>query len=272
MSVPIQKTDALVAPFSFMETTPIFWQGRPCLMVCVRPGRGGRPEEYYLVLVDMITHDRIATFGTGYGLACAYVEADTLYVYASRWDPAREWTDIYLLSSSDLVNWTESLAIEADDGERLFNSSVCKDDLGYFMAYESNTYTPFTVKFARSRDLRQWHKLVDADYSRDRYAACPTVRWLNGYYYLIYLVAESPGYVSHIARSQDLRTWEVSPHNPLLSPAPGEGINNSDVDLFEYDGQVHIFYATGDQQTWGGLKRATFAGTLAEFFQSYFPA
>jgi hypothetical protein len=271
MCVTIQKTEALVAPFSFMETTPLLWHGRPCLMTCVRPGRGGKLEEYYLVLVDMLTHERIATFATGYGLACAYVEDDTMYVYASLWDPGREWTDIYLLVSNDLINWTESLVITAAEGERLFNSSVCKDDTGYLMAYESNTYTPFTVKFARSNDLHCWEKLADHDYSRDRYAACPTVRWLNGYYYLIYLVAEAPGYVTHIARSRDLRTWERSPYNPMLSPSPGEGINNSDVDLFEYDGQVHIFYATGDQQTWGGLKRATFDGTLGEFLQSYFP-
>ena len=79
------------------------------------------------------------------------------------------------------------------------------------------------------------------------------------------------GWVSFLARSKDLATWELSPFNPILEAGPGEGVNNSDVDLFEYEGNTYIFYATGDQQTWGTVRMAMFPGPLRAFFTSYFP-
>ena len=53
--------------------------------------------------------------------------------------------------------------------------------------------------------------------------------------------------------------------------AAGEGCNNSDVDLIEIDGKTHVYYSTGDQATWGELRQAIYPGTMAEFFESYFP-
>jgi len=75
-----------------------------------------------------------------------------------------------------------------------------------------------------------------------------------------------------MARSPDLATWELSPLNPILEAGPGEGINNSDVDLFEWEGNTYVFYATGDQATWGSVRVAMFPGTMPRFFASYFPA
>ena len=80
------------------------------------------------------------------------------------------------------------------------------------------------------------------------------------------------GYVSFLARSKDLVTWELSPFNPILEAGPGEGINNSDVDLFEWDGRTYITYATGDQATWGSVRMAFYDGPMKEFFSSHFPA
>ncbi len=62
-----------------------------------------------------------------------------------------------------------------------------------------------------------------------------------------------------------------SPFNPILEAGPGEGVNNSDVDLFEYEGNTYVFYATGDQQTWGTVRMAMFAGSMKDFFTSCFP-
>ena len=60
----------------------------------------------------------------------------------------------------------------------------------------------------------------------------------------------------------------------LLSAAAaaGEGINNSDVDLFEFEGKTYVFYATGDQATWGTVRVAMYSGPMKQFFQAYFPA
>jgi hypothetical protein len=43
------------------------------------------------------------------------------------------------------------------------------------------------------------------------------------------------------------------------------------VDLFEFEGNTYLYYATGDQQTWGTVRMAMFAGSLQEFFASFFP-
>jgi hypothetical protein len=43
------------------------------------------------------------------------------------------------------------------------------------------------------------------------------------------------------------------------------------VDLLEYEGNTCVFYATGDQQTWGTVRMAMFPGPMQRFFTSYFP-
>ncbi|HRZ99562.1 MAG TPA: hypothetical protein P5055_02395, partial [Candidatus Paceibacterota bacterium] len=68
-----------------------------------------------------------------------------------------------------------------------------------------------------------------------------------------------------------LETWELSPFNPILEAGPGEGINNSDVDLFEWEGRTYLYYATGDQATWGSVRTAQYAGFVREFFTHHFP-
>ncbi len=168
------------------------------------------------------------------------------------------------------------MAIPQAPGEHLFNASVCQDDQGYLMAYESDKPVSFCFKFARSTDLAAWKKLDGLVFTGvgGEYSACPVIRYVAPYYYVIYLHAAVPGHkgwVSFMARSKDLATWELSPFNPILEAGPGEGVNNSDVDLFEYEGNTYVFYATGDQQTWGTVRMAMFAGPMKEFFTSYFP-
>jgi hypothetical protein len=100
------------------------------------------------------------------------------------------------------------------------------------------------------------------------------IRYLSPYYYVIYLHAPIPdhkGWVSFLARSKDLAAWELSPFNPILEASDGEGINNSDVDLFEWEGKTYITYATGDQATWGAVRMALYDGPMQEFFASHFP-
>ena len=71
------------------------------------------------------------------------------------------------------------------------------------------------------------------------------------------------------------RTWrrgsvadQVSAAGPR---APEKRINNTDADLFEYAGNTYVFYATGDQQTWGTIRVAMYPGPLKQFFESHFP-
>ena len=161
--------------------------------------------------------------------------------------------------------------IEQDPPEHIFNTSVCEADGKFVMAYETDdpAYVPFTIKFAQSGDLVHWDKMPGAIYGPDKYAACPCLRYLDGWYYMLYLEHMKPRwrFETYMVRSHDLKAWEPSPCNPILAPGEGENINTSDPDITEHRGRVYLYYSIGDQRTYSKLKRAVFNGTLAEFFR-----
>ena len=98
----------------------------------------------------------------------------------------------------------------------------------------------------------------------------------------------------YAARSRTLLydSWESSPHNPLLVadardraihndriPEAQRGwaqnttdLNDSDIDLVEFEGQVLLVYNWGDQQSTptNSLAQAVFNGTLTQFFASLY--
>ena len=47
-------------------------------------------------------------------------------------------------------------------------------------------------------------------------------------------------------------------------------INNSDVDVCEYEGRVYLVFATGNQLTESYYAEAVFDGTMKEFLEAYF--
>jgi len=256
------------------ELTPVMWDGRLCHMECVRPGHGGKPENYYLVLLDAETGEELARFAHGYSLGCVFVKDGVFYAFASRWGN-NTWNDVTLFRSSDLKNWQQKIVIEQEEGEHLFNSSVCEGPDGFVMAYESNdpTHPAFTSKFATSTDLLNWTKIPDAVFGTDRYAACPCLRYANGYYYQMYVETRRPRWFfeTYIARSKDLKHWEQSTMNPVLTPQlPDEGNNASDPEIIEVDGTTYLYYAVGDQLTWMNVKRRAYDGTMDEFFAEWF--
>jgi len=256
------------------EVTPIAWQGQLCLMECYRPASGGSLKDYYITLKDLQTDKELARFAEGYGLASAFVHNDTLFVFASRYENAN-WNDVTLFKSSDLVHWSNKIVINQDGDEHLFNSSVCSGPDGFVMAYESNDrdYPAFTIKFAHSDDLEEWTKLPDAVFGTNRYTACPTIRYADGFYYLLYLEHRKPRHFfeTFIARSPDLKSWQLSAANPVLTPTGlDEGINASDPDIIEWQGKTYLFYGVGDQLTWMNVKYNVYAEPMQDFFQWWF--
>lgn len=263
-----------------MENTPLVFGGRPILVFNFRDdtkaGQDGYAQSMVLYIRDLDTGEQRARFGQGHSFASAYAEGAELHVFASE-GTDRDWfQSIYRFTSTDLKTWKRELAIEREPGEHLFNSSVCRDDQGYLMAYESDRPVQFCFKFARSKDLRRWTPIRELVFTGEHheYSACPVIRYFAPYYYVIYLhapVVGHNGWVSFLARSKDLVTWELSPQNPILEARRGEGINNSDVDLFEWEGNTYLFYACGDQKYWSSLRMALFLGPMKQFFESYFP-
>jgi alpha-L-fucosidase len=272
MSAEVSQMDLVKEPgyiSDVCEAGPFVWKDRFLLLECIRR-HSAEGREHYIVINDVETREELARFASGYSLASIIPHGDELCVYAARWENGT-WNDVTLFRSRDMYRWSRSVVLRQDPGEALLNSSVCAAGDGFVMAYESNDpqYVPFTIKFARSADLVQWEKLDAAILHPDRYAACPCIRYHDGYYYVLYLEHLKPEwwFETYMTRSRDLISWEDSPRNPILAPEEGEDINTSDPDLVEYSGKVYLYYSIGDQRTYAKLKRATFDGTLPEFLE-----
>ena len=281
------KPTLVKLPFAFsdigrtpMENTPVFFNSRMLLVSNYRPGGAdAKGKDAFLYIDDLQTGKEVARFGQGHSFVSAYVDGNELNVFAL------EFTDfgrvmnssgIDRLTTTDLKNWKTGKAILPEGKEHLFNSSVCRDEKGFLMAYESDKPVQFCFKFARSVDLSKWEKIPGLVFTGEKkeYSACPVIRYIKPFYYVIYLHAPLKGHngwISYLARSKDLENWELSPFNPILEAEAGEGKNNSDVDILEYGGKTYLYYATGDQETWGTVRLAMFDGTEKAFFEQHFP-
>jgi hypothetical protein len=263
-----------------MENTPVVFNGRPLHVLNYRDDAKNNTDDYtksmYLYVTDLNTGDEVCRFGEGCSFANAFVNGPVLHVFASEGSNYDWFQSLYHFSTRDLKTWKREPAIAKKPDEHLFNASVCRDEKGFLMAYESNKPVQFCFKFARSKDLSRWEKLPDLIFTgvNHEYSACPVIRYFSPYYYVIYLhspIQGHKGFVSFLARSKDLAAWELSPFNPILEAGPGEGINNSDVDLFEWQGKTYVTYATGDQATWGAVRVALYDGPMKEFLTRHFP-
>jgi len=257
------------------EATPLVWKRRLLLLVNIRPASSANPADHYLQLRDVAEGRALCTFAQGYSLASAFGWRGTLYVYAARLENGG-WHDVSEFRSRDLVTWSAPrVVIAGNPDEQLFNQSVCRAQDRFVMAYESNDprWPAFTIKFAESKDLANWRLLPDCIFGADRYTACPCLRYLDGYYYMLYLEHLKPRwwFETFMARSKDLVRWEPSPGNSILAPGPGECCNTSDPDLAQFKGRVLLYYSYGDQRTWSQLTRAEYPGTLRDFFAACYP-
>jgi len=284
-----QKPVLVKLPFAFsqtdrvpMENTPVLFNSRLLMVANYRPSGGAinaKATDSYLYIDDLRTGKEILRFGTAHSFASAFVNDTELNVFAldfselgDPWKP----NGIDRFITTDLKNWKTEKVILPDNGEHLFNTSICRDQKGFLMAYESDKPVQFCFKFARSNDLSKWEKMPGLVFTgvKDEYSACPVIRFFKPYYYVIYLhnkMAGHNGYISYLARSKNLISWELSPYNPILEAGEGEGINNSDVDLIEYEGNTYLYYATGDQATWSTIRVAMYGGLMQSFYENHFP-
>ena len=178
-----------------------------------------------------------------------------------------------------------------------YNTSVCRGRDRFILAYElgeplDEVGVPFTIFFAESDDLNSWRKCAGVTpFTPDRYSACPTIRFCDDYYYMLYLEGSyAEGFRQHLVRSGNLRRWQQSPFNPFLDFSAADylckadfsavetgiinkarNINNSDADLCEYENRVIIYYSWGDQKGIEFLAEAFAAGPMNQFLSSWFP-
>jgi hypothetical protein len=286
-----------------VESTPVVWKGRLMRFEWLH-GRAWANENNKIGIeegcfhfVDMETNEYTQPFAIGYSFGCAHVENEKMYVFGTRGDAAGHAIDTFV--STDLVSWEKIGELEVPDEFTIYNTSVCKGKDKYVMAIEMGGKNPligtvFTCFFAESQDLANWTLLsMDKyEYSKERYTACPVIRYCNDYYYMIYL-ERMPlhRYVPYIVRTKDFESFELGLQSPVLWFDDNDRIlykkewfteeekklidssinlNNSDVDLCEYEGKTVILYSWGNQYTQEFLARAEYDGSVEEFLESYF--
>ena len=282
------------------EMTPFIFRGKEYRVVnetnkeaykCypqAEPSKGIHDDHF---IVYNVTEDRImsAPLYNCY-FASGFVHDDRVYCFCVDYELDRRWWHcrrILMLSSDDLITWTKpKIVLEGEPEERLFNTSVAFDGKKFVMVYETDSYRPFTFKFAESDDLENWTKVPGAVYGKDKYVGGPTLEFFGGYYYVTYVnIFKNPetgkdNYDTRIARSRDLVNWEDSPHSVLSPPydypdpeRPDlQQINASDAEFLERDGKVFAFWSGGNQVTHGFARhyRSEYTGTLKQLFESFF--
>jgi len=276
-----------------VETTPVVWKDTLYRFEYVRPRYPGNDTgDSYFRFVEHDSGQPSAPFAHGYHLGNVMVEGDMIYVTGTNtWDGER----VDLFTSSDMVHWRVSNALNLP-GWGLFNTSLCKAEDLYVLLFEVGkpkevAGVRFTGRFATSADLSEWELTPpECTYGKDRYAAPHCLRYLDGLYYLFYLEALPGCYEQYVVRSADLVHWESSPYNPVLAAADEDrqvanpaltpdqrerirtatNINNSDIDLCEYEGRVVINYSWGNQQGVEHLAEAIYEGSEADFLRGWF--
>jgi hypothetical protein len=249
------------------ESTPVVFNNQ-LLMVSFNQGHGD--TSWSTIIRDYNTRQivKVVLWNLGYmGFGSAIVVNNTMYLFSST------GLGITMMKSSDLNNWTKPISVLAPlAGNPYYNTSVAPAENGFVMAYEVGGGDGYQWQVATSPDLVNWTR-VGQQFTLESYAACPTVRYVNGYYQFIYLAMapsiEGPnGMVSKVARTKDFITYEIAPR-VLIAPThdkTNEGKNTSDVDLVEFNGKVYLNYINGNQSGWGSQMWATYNGTIEDLF------
>lgn len=258
-----------------MEATPVVFN-KELLYISTQP----EPTGIHVVVVRQSDTAILSDQLIDMEFISAIVNNGILYVFGT----TDSRTAISMTSTSDLKNWSgKSKIYKAPTGRNVFNTSVTPSPNGFTMAYEvcDQERVCFNVNFLQSKDLAQWVS-AGKSYEDGYYTACPTIRFVNGYYYLFFLSAHPSIYRSQIglyystnvSRSTNLINWNLS-YNTVLSPLDGDpAMNSSDFELVEFNGQVRIVYSDYPQveplvpDT--GLREAIFNGPIQKFVQSFF--
>jgi alpha-L-fucosidase len=278
-----------------VETTPVVFRDRLYRFEYVRKEyHANKTGDSYFRFIDVETSTETAAFAQGYDLGCAFADGDAMWVFGvDNWDGE----NIAVFRSTDLKHWEQHAALKLP-GWGLFNTSVCKAGDRYVIAIEVGkppevVGVPFTMRFAESKNLLDWKLLPETCvYTKERYSACPALRFLGGWFYMFYLEARpGPSYETHVVRSKDLIRWETSPFKPVLKASPADkrianpkltaeqrakisgavDLNNSDMDLCEFRDTTVITYSWGNQQGTEFLAEAVYDGPLASFLKGFFP-
>lgn len=242
---------------SFGESTPISFNNELVLLYTDRSDTGATAK----LLLKFKDHTELVA--ENYTLGSALVYQNEILVFGT----SQDFSSIYMFRKID-NNWIQTKIIDAEN-EKIFNTSATIDNNKILLAYETdlNRGGSFTFKFAIAENFvfQKQSQIFDTI----RYTACPTIRKIKDTYFVTYLVIENNRFITRISKSNDLINWNES-KTPFLEPTENEGNNLSDVDFVEINNVVIIYYLSGDQLTWGYLRKAHYNGSLEELFNSFY--
>ena len=208
----------------------------------------------------------VSKVDTTFSLASPIVDKGVLYVIGSKnWDKISN--SFYMISTTDLKHWTPEQEIIAPvQNVTYYNNSVVKADNRFVMSYEFCRVGSvcFSIGFKESFDMIHWTE-IGAQFRPFEYVACPSLKYLNGTFYMFYgsQRSEAPACETKLSKSTDLKYWTDG--GVVLTPLDNfneKSICDSDLDFVEFNGKLEAMYLEGDQKTWFNLRRASFKGTL----------
>lgn len=298
---PFRLTRLGTIDIFIVETNPVVFKGKPWLLEYIRyfspdkHHRANNTGRSYLRFRDLTDLSRFSEpFGVDLHLGNAFVHEDHIIVTGSN---AWGGDSFCQIESDDMVHWTEPRCILSGKGWKGYNTTVCKADDRFVLAFELGKPaekvgpSPFTMFFAESTDLRNWREIDGAVLGKDFYTGGPMLRHHGDWYYFFHLEGGyAHGFHEVVRRSRDLRNWERSPHVVMdfgaidrrIHPqarftdaekaeiAAAKNINVSDHDFCEYGGRLICSYSWGDQRGHEFLALAEASCTEREFCESYF--
>ena len=279
------------------EATPVVWNGRLMRLELCDPYKGTQvTEEVHSLIRDAESGEIISRVAYGCYFQSGYLEGDTFYVLGV---DSQQRDTIRIFESKDLIHWTGRQLLR-NPGWVYYNTGLTKGLDGYVLLMESSEPRerigePFTHVFATSPDLIHWTFLDPEIYSltRARYQGGPWLKYVDGWYYAI-AVEHLPCniYTNYLFRSQDLKNWYVGKYNPLLMASNEDkkaspymwdisqeeydriqtayNINNSDIDMCDWNGKTYIMYLCGNQLGNYWAADAVYDGTVKEFLEGFF--
>ena len=269
------------------ETTTLFFRGKWIRLETVRINQGESlfPDKPHAQIRDLSDNRIISTCMHGFWLQHAFIWKDWLYVFGT------DYYGIWMIKSFDMFEWSvPQLVFNSENDTELHyqNNTIVHNGSEFVMGVDllGGPYY-FTICFARSHDLTEWHYIPGAIYKPHFYTSCPHLIYENGWYHLFHNRYSEGQYKVFAARSRDLLAWEDSPHNPVLSTAENEmimrnrypddkevyrAINRSDINIWEQDGKTYANYSIGDQKGYPAgkgpvvyIRRSVYDGPLGEF-------
>lgn len=262
-----------------VEATPFYFNEKYYYIITEREILYSKTDTPQLSIFDLETNKRVKIVEKNLGLGSAVVFGDFVYVLGTRNWMEFGKSELFLLKLDRNFNViSKRVLVKATSDQKLYNSSIAIESSNKLVvSYEIDQkgLAAYSIKFLKLQlQKNDQFKIenVEKVFKPTTYAACPTIRYIDGLYYLIYLTTNHERHItfqSRISRSKDLINWEESPY-VFLSPRIGDYVNSSDVDFVDYHNRTLLFYAIGDQDTYSSIRGIELSMSVKDLLPLYF--